>query len=230
MALKRFFLPATALVLMVTGCQHVPDYLVEGRLPFSKKTDTAVAQNDTPPPVAAPAAAPKADKSHGWHLWPHKDGTAPVASAALVAETPPPPAASPTPPPLQAAPAPVVAEAPPPPPAEAPPAKKSFWPTIGGNRTPPSPPIAGGYSKAGGGDVDAAVAYAMHESPLYELKGVKSAQMQIVAGRNYELCLKVRQIDHEANPFHIRLVAAKVFEGLDGHYELTSWQEVNSCG
>ncbi len=95
----------------------------------------------------------------------------------------------------------------------------------------PVPPLAGGFQKATDkNEIDAAAAYALHESPLYQLKGIKSAYIQIVAGRNYELCLKVRQIDHEANPFHIRLVEARVFQGLDGHYELTSWQEVNSCG
>lgn len=228
MVLRRStLLVVSALSVMLAGCENVPDYLVEGRLPFSRKTDTAVAQADAPPPAAQPAAPPakpepeaRADKSQGWHLWPHKDKALATADAA----PPPAPAA---PPPVKAVPAPpppppVVADAPPPPAR-----KRSFWPS----RQPATPPMAGGYQKATDkAGVDAAVAYAMHESPLYELKGVKSAQMQVVAGRNYALCLKVRQIDHEANPFHIRLVAAKVFEGLDGHYELVSWQEVNTCG
>lgn len=210
-------------VLVLSACHNVPDYLVEGRLPFGKASD-AQARSETPPPAETAPAAQQ------------------PAPAPRVAMASPPPAA---------APAPQVAAAPPPPPAEAaePPAQPKpdkghgwhLWPQKHDRATEmadtapapsqPAPPVAGGYQKATDkAAVDAAVAYALHESPLYELKGVKSASVQVVAGRNYALCLKVRQIDHEANPFHERLVAAKVFQGLDGHYELTSWQEVNACG
>ncbi len=223
---RSTLLAVFSLSLALAGCESVPDYLVEGRLPHFGKQPDEVARNEAPPaPEAAPAPASAAKPDEvapksKWHLWPQKHDS---EAAPDVAEAPsPPPAAAPA--------APVTVEAAPPAeaaPDAAPAGKKSLWPVFGGNK---APPLAGGFSKASGADVDAAVAYAMHESPLYELKGVKSAAMQVVAGRNYALCLKVRQIDHEANPFHIRLVLAQVFEGLDGHYELTSWQEVNSCG
>ncbi len=77
--------------------------------------------------------------------------------------------------------------------------------------------------------VKAAADFAVQQAALYDLKGIYAAKTQVVAGTNYSLCLWVRQKDHEANPLHRRMVAATVFQGLDRHYELTSWQEVNVC-
>ncbi len=95
---------------------------------------------------------------------------------------------------------------------------------------PPPPPLVGGYGEPGDKKaVEAAAAFAVHESPGYELKGIYSAKTQVVAGTNYSLCLWVRQIRHEANPLSRRLVAATVFQGLDRHYELTHWHEVPEC-
>ncbi|MGZ3298314.1 MAG: hypothetical protein ACXU8O_04830, partial [Asticcacaulis sp.] len=95
----------------------------------------------------------------------------------------------------------------------------------------PQPPINGGYQSADAGSkaVAAAAAFAAHESPGYILKGIYSAHTQVVAGTNYGLCLWVRQMAHEANPIHRRMVEAIVYQGLDGHYELTEWHEVNAC-
>ncbi len=193
-----------ALALMATGCTHVPDYLVEGRLPSFGGKDPAAPKPEvaaeadaprsapqvveaTPPPsraVPAPEAAPRPERSGKWRLWPQK--TAKASAPTAVA-----PQVSPL----------------------------------------PAPPLAGAFQTARDkSSVEAAVNYALHESPLYELRGIKSARVQVVAGANYALCLKVRQRAHEANPFHERLVAAMVFQGLDRHYELTSWQEVKTCG
>jgi hypothetical protein len=95
---------------------------------------------------------------------------------------------------------------------------------------PPPPPVVGGYVEASDKTaVEAAAAFAVHESPGYELKGIYSAKTQVVAGTNYSLCLWVRQVKHEANPLKRRLVAATVFQGLDRHYELTNWHEVADC-
>lgn len=223
--IKRAMLLAVApLVLGLAGCENVPDYLVEGRLPFGKQpVETARQETPPPAPVAQPApeARPEKAKSGGWHLWPHKDkdtSTEVAAAAPLPAQTAP--AAEPATPPTPTRQAPV------PPPQVA-----MAAPALEPDRPEATPPLAGGFQRATDkAGVDAAAAFAVHESPLYELKGIKSAWTQVVAGTNYELCLKVRQVDHEANPFHIRLVEARVFRGLDGHYELASWQEVKSCG
>ena len=139
-------------------------------------------------------------------------------------------------PPVQVA----VAPPPPPPAPTAPAAPKAgepkrvgpehplaFWKHL---TRPETPPVAGGYQAAGDTKaVREAAEFAVHESQLYDLKGIYSAKTQVVAGTNYSLCLWVRQKDHEANPLHRRMVQALVFQGLDGHYELTSWQEVNVC-
>ena len=97
-------------------------------------------------------------------------------------------------------------------------------------RAPPAPPLAGGYQTATDMKaVRAAAEFAVKDAALYDLSGIYSAKTQVVAGTNYSLCLWVRQKDHEANPLHRRMVAATVFQGLDGHYELSSWHEVNIC-
>lgn len=93
-----------------------------------------------------------------------------------------------------------------------------------------TPPMVGGYQWARDKSaVEAAATFAVHESPGYELKGVYSAKVQVVAGTNYSLCLWVRRPVIEPNPFTRRLVAAMVFQGLDQHYELNSWHEVARC-
>ena len=96
---------------------------------------------------------------------------------------------------------------------------------------PPEPPVvAGGYGPARDkAAVAAAAAFAVHESPGYVLKDVYSAKVQVVAGTNYSLCLWVRRPTLEPNPLHRRMVAATVFQGLDQHYELISWKEVENC-
>jgi hypothetical protein len=94
----------------------------------------------------------------------------------------------------------------------------------------PTPAIVGGYGPATDkAAVEAAATFAVHESPGYVLKGVYSAKVQVVAGTNYSLCLWVRRPTLEPNPLHRRMVAATVFQGLDGHRELTAWKEVDTC-
>ncbi len=150
--------------------------------------------------------------------------------------TPAAPASPPSPPrqiAAASAPAPAITiTTPPPPPADKPktPAKKpGLWERI--TTPPPEPPVvAGGYGPARDKDaVAAAAAFAVHESPGYVLKDIYSAKVQVVAGTNYSLCLWVRRPTLEPNPLHRRMVAATVFQGLDQHYELISWKEVESC-
>jgi hypothetical protein len=184
----------------------------------------AQAQTGAPPPPA-PAAPPAP---------PPVVALAPPPPPAPVVQAPPSPAAPAvvaTPP----QPAPAVQAPPPSAPASepvpAPPTpNRGLLAILKDLRKPAPPPIAGGYQTATDMKaVRAAAEFAVHVSPLYELKGIYSAKTQVVAGTNYSLCLWVRQKEHEANPLHRRMVAATVFQGLDGHYELTSWQEVNVC-
>ena len=127
-----------------------------------------------------------------------------------------------------------MAAAAPPPPVPAQPAapaqQKGLFTILKELRAPPPPPVTGGYQtptdmKA----VRAATDFAVKAATFYDLSAIYSAKVQVVAGTNYSLCLWVRQKEHEANPLHRRMVQALVFQGLDGHYELTSWQEVNTC-
>ncbi len=177
------------------------------------------------PPAVAPQPVPAVQPAP-----PPPVVQAPPPPPVQVAVTPPPPsvqmAAAPPPPPVAApAPAPHPAEA-----ATATAPKRGLFTILKELRQPAPPQMVGGYEDARDPKaVQAAAEFAVKQSVFYELKGVYSAKMQVVAGRNYSLCLWVRQKEHEANPLHRRMVAATVFEGLDGHYELSSWQEVNVC-
>ena len=179
-----------------------------------------------PPPASVIAAAPPAPIVQA----PPPVAPAPAIAATPVPALPPPPAPVPVPPapPVQ------VAEAPPPPPAPVQPAapaqQKGLFAILKESHTPAPPPVTGGYQtptdmKA----VRAAADYAVRAATFYDFGAIYSAKIQVVAGTNYSLCLWVRQKEHEANPLHRRMVSALVFQGLDGHYELTSWQEVNTC-
>ena len=183
-----------------------------------------------PPPAPVIAMAPPAPVVQAPPPPPSVPQVAPpvIAAAPLAPEPAPAVQAPPPPPPVQ------MAAAPPPPPAPVQPAapaqQKGLFTILKELRTAPPPPMVGGYQtptdmKA----VRAAVDFAVHAATFYDLSGIYSAKIQVVAGTNYSLCLWVRQKEHEANPLHRRMVSALVFQGLDGHYELTSWQEVNTC-
>ncbi len=92
-------------------------------------------------------------------------------------------------------------------------------------------PIVGGFGQVDTSDagVKAAAAYAVSVAPKpVTLKEIVSARQQVVAGMNYSLCLRVTSAKFGLFK-HGRLVAAKVFHGLDDHYEVTSWQDVKVC-
>ncbi|MBW8732958.1 MAG: hypothetical protein JF571_01365 [Asticcacaulis sp.] len=178
------------------------------------------------PPPSAPVIAPVAPT-------PPAPATAPVAAPQIAAAPPPTAQAAAPPAPAPAAPAQQPQKVKPPKPAQLAdaPAKKGpgLWQRL---TAPPAAiaPIVGGYGPATDRDaVATAAAFAVHESPGYVLKAIYSAKVQVVAGTNYSLCLWVRRPTLEPNPLHRRMVAATVFQGLDGHRELTAWKEVGSC-
>jgi len=186
----------------------------------------AVAAAPPPPPVQAPpprlAAGPQpVAPARPAPVQPAPSSVVPAAAAPVAPPPPPPPVrmAAATPP------APVPASQP-----TAPARQRGLFTILKDLRKPAPEPVAGGYETARDSKaVQAAAEFAVKQSVFYELKGIYSAKTQVVAGTNYSLCLWVRQKEHEANPLHRRMVAATVFQGLDGHYELSSWQEVNLC-
>jgi hypothetical protein len=172
-----------------------------------------------PPPVApapTPAPAPQV-----------------AVAAPPVAPAPPAPAAPPRQVAAASAPAPSITISAPAPPPEKPKKADKKGPGLWARITAPppeAPVVAGGYGPAHDKEaVAAAAAFAVHESPGYVLKDIYSAKVQVVAGTNYSLCLWVRRPTLEPNPLHRRMVAATVFQGLDQHYELISWKEVETC-
>jgi hypothetical protein len=227
-----------------------PRPAVFGRHAWDAQQAAARAKGATPAPAAPAQPAPPPPAPVLAQAEPSPPPAAPSPPPQLAAPPVPSPPVLPRPP--EPPPVPVVQAAPvPPPPAiksEKPVAEKHAKapkpPKVAKEKAPlklpfgltpiaappPPPPLVGGYGEPSDKKaVEAAAAFAVHESPGYELKGVYSAKTQVVAGTNYSLCLWVRQIRHEANPLKRRLVAATVFQGLDGHYELNHWHEVPDC-
>ncbi|MBW8882977.1 MAG: hypothetical protein JF615_16600 [Asticcacaulis sp.] len=208
----RRLAPLLSLVV-VTACANpqVPDFMVEGRLPtFGDKGDKT--EKPAPPPAKVAEAAPPPKPAEA-PMPPPAAPAAPVASAPTVA--PP------------AAPAPAVE--PTPPQAMSEPAPKRSW--FGHDKAQPQPPLAGGFSAVTDkATIQQVSAFAMDQAPNgYLLKSVKSIKSQVVAGTNYELCLRVRTPGHEASWIRQRLVKAVVWQHLDQTMELTSWNEVQEC-
>lgn len=174
-----------------------------------------------PNPASTVSSAPAAEKRAPLFSWP-KAKPAPKTET-----TTRPPEATPVqiaaPPPAQ----PVPPSANPPKPKRAP---LFSWPKPAETPKARTPQITGGYAPATDKQAVAdAAAFALSEAPGYKFSAVYSAKVQIVSGTNYSLCLWVRRPAIEPNPFSRRMVAATVFKGLDQHYELVSWREVEHC-
>lgn len=202
-------------LVLLGGCARVPDFMVEGRLPhFGDEGDapsSRMAQGPAEKSVAtasaeaskpAPSARAVAQAQAPAPAAKPAPNPAPVKSMAMIENAHGREASGPAAPPAAAPPAPVVATA----------------------------PIVGGFQPASDkAAVEMAASFAVHESPGYVLKSVKWARTQIVAGVNYDMCLKVRTPGHESSWVHQRLVRARVYQALDQHMELSSWQEVETC-
>lgn len=57
------------------------------------------------------------------------------------------------------------------------------------------------------------------------LLSIKNAQMQIVSGRNYQLCLQVNYKAKKSKQAVEQFVTVVVYQSLKNKYELTSWTE-----
>jgi hypothetical protein len=91
------------------------------------------------------------------------------------------------------------------------------------------PPIVGGYKQVDTTDsnVVSTAKFAVNTQRLKQgrrisLVSVERAEMQIVAGRNYQLWLKVK------NNNQIQRVTTVVYQDLQQKYSLSSWK-VKSC-
>ncbi|MGB7924213.1 MAG: cystatin domain-containing protein [Pyrinomonadaceae bacterium] len=101
----------------------------------------------------------------------------------------------------------------------------AFYLTLGGALASMAQQQTGGYAEAPKDDpaVVAAANFAVTEAQQKEggavsLVSVRRAETQIVAGVNYNLCLKVK-VNGKT-----RKVTALVYKTLDDRYTLTSWE------
>ncbi len=93
-------------------------------------------------------------------------------------------------------------------------------------------PVTGGFSQANTqhADVIKAARFAIAQRKQQTgnklaLQKIEHAQTQVVAGLNFQLCLKVKQ----TKPSQTLRVAAKVYQNLDQQMQLSQWEVVPSC-
>lgn len=97
-------------------------------------------------------------------------------------------------------------------------------------------PVAGGYGNADttNAEVVAAAKFAVKAQTKKQrakitFVSVNQAEQQVVAGRNYRLCLKVDVIEKGKKSKTSKTVQAIVFQNLKQKLSLTSWTETD-CG
>ncbi|HYE72012.1 MAG TPA: hypothetical protein VEF04_01725 [Blastocatellia bacterium] len=98
-------------------------------------------------------------------------------------------------------------------------------------------PILGGYRAAEEKDkaeVDEAAEWAIGEQGRKQemtitLVSIELAEVQLVAGRNFNLCMKVTLSAEGEDEETEQLVQAVVYRNLKREFSLTSWEEVESC-
>ena len=107
-----------------------------------------------------------------------------------------------------------------------------LWLALGCNLSSQASTITGGYSSALHKDPEVikAAKFAITErnqqaASKLVLKQILQAQTQVVAGRNFKLCMKVRQ----TSPLQTITVEATVYQNLEQQMELTKWEVVRSC-
>lgn len=94
------------------------------------------------------------------------------------------------------------------------------------------PPVAGGYSEISikNKDVVKAAKFAVKEraksqNTKVNLVEIKNAKMQVVAGRNYEICLLTNYLNKRSNQLVDQFVRVVVYRDLKNKYQLTSWTQ-----
>ena len=95
-------------------------------------------------------------------------------------------------------------------------------------------PMAGSYAKADTTDAEvvaaakfAVKAEAKKQRAKISLVSVNRAEEQVVAGRNYRLCLKVETTEKGKKTKTSKIIEAVVFQNLKQKLSLTSWTETD---
>ena len=93
-------------------------------------------------------------------------------------------------------------------------------------------PVAGGYAQVSIKDknVVKAAKFAVKEraksqNTKVNLVEIKNAKMQVVAGRNYEMCLLTNYLNKRSNQLVDQFVRVVVYRDLKNKYQLTSWTQ-----
>ncbi len=96
-------------------------------------------------------------------------------------------------------------------------------------------PVVGGYAKVSVKDknVIRAAKFAVTEraktqNTKVNLIEIKNAKMQVVAGRNYEICMLTNYLNKRSNQLVDQFVRVIVYRNLKNKYQLTSWTQ-ESC-
>lgn len=96
------------------------------------------------------------------------------------------------------------------------------------------PPVVGGYAAISVKDktVVKAAKFAVAErartqNTKVNLIEIKNAKMQIVAGRNYEICLLTNYLNKRSNKLVDQFVRVVVYRDLKNKFKLTSWTQEN---
>lgn len=218
-----------ASLVLLTGCANpnIPDFMVEGRLPDFAGKGHDKDQENVPPPAPVLAEAPPAPPPAPLAAKPAPKPVAQPAPAAPASVPVAPAAVKAAPQPAPEAPRMAATPAPRQKPSRPEKVKRGWFhadPT-------PEPVITGGFSPVTDkATISHVTDFAMSAAPNgYLLKSVKSMKGQVVAGMNYELCLRVRTPGHESSWIRQRLVKAVVWQHPDQTLELTSWNEVETC-
>ncbi len=95
-------------------------------------------------------------------------------------------------------------------------------------------PVVGGYAEVSVKDktVVKAAKFAVKEraktqNTKVNLVEIKNAKMQVVAGRNYELCLLTNYLNKRSNKLVDQFVRVVVYRNLKNKLSLTSWTQEN---
>ena len=93
-------------------------------------------------------------------------------------------------------------------------------------------PVVGGYATASVKDknVVKAARFAVREraksqNTRVNLVEIKNAKMQIVAGRNYEICMLTNYLNKRSNKLVDQFVKVVVYRDAKNKYSLTSWTQ-----
>ncbi len=95
-------------------------------------------------------------------------------------------------------------------------------------------PVTGGYAETSVSDAEVvkaakfAIKKRSKQQKNLNLTTIKKAELQVVAGINYQLCLQITFNDKKSKKIIEQFVTAIIYRNLKNSYSLTSWTE--GCG